>query len=501
MVDWGHCKVVDLRAECKRRGLPVSGLKATLVARLDEADSDTQAQAHTPAARTPKEGIREPQPAPQGRSGPLRSITAAVFCGAAAVAAGLWSQVVPPPREASVYESALQHQTAERENMTRFMVQRSEQMAAEIAAQLRAEGSDVEMLLAKEPFDVVVSGGGFRGQYAGGVLSILQLLEQEGLITIKRWAGSSIGACTAAHFATGNDFESFFRVPWAWQAMWDPRAFWRGARVVHEMEKHSLLPNALEVLKDGRLSVVLSELSWPRPWRTFFFFKRTTVTSFHSRDDLIQTLAASASIPFFTAPSIHGFSRWRGRFAADGGVVNNVPIFQDNKRPQLVINLGFLDYPHLYTFSPMDPAHHELVLKGQDDIFSFLLNPVHVSDCGLEEPAVGGSGSEHRLSCNSMGGSLMVLPPEEEGGEESEGDSETPGYWATLKKFHKEMRRRIELDAVPWLRIVCAEGGIALRLYMLVGAEEICSLPTIDVLEYMALLSCCFFTTALLLRM
>ena len=54
--------------------------------------------------------------------------------------------------------------------------------------------------------------GGFRGQYAGGVLSILQLLEQRGLINIKRWAGSSIGACTAAHFASGNDFESFFKV-------------------------------------------------------------------------------------------------------------------------------------------------------------------------------------------------------------------------------------------------------------------------------------------------
>ena len=33
-----------------------------------------------------------------------------------------------------------------------------------------------------------------------------------------------------------------------------------------------------------------------------------------------------------------------------------MPVFQDNVRPQLVINLGFLDYPHLYTFSPLDPG-------------------------------------------------------------------------------------------------------------------------------------------------
>mmetsp|Transcript_10853 Transcript_10853/g.28983 ORF Transcript_10853/g.28983 Transcript_10853/m.28983 type:complete len:302 (-) Transcript_10853:748-1653(-) len=265
------------------------------------------------------------------------------------------------------------------------------------------------------------------------------------------------------------------------------------------MEKHSLPADALDTFSDGRLSVVLSEISWPRPWRTFFVFKRTTVTSFLSREDLISTLAASASIPFFTAPSMHGFSIWRGRFVSDGGVVNNVPIFQDNKRPQLVINLGFLDYPHLYTFSPLDPAHHELVLKGQDDIFSFLLNPVHISDCGLEEPAVGGSGSEHRLSCNSMGGSLMVLPPEEEE-EAGEGLADALSHWGAFKKMYKEMRRRVELDAVPWLRIICVEGGIAIRLYSIVGAEGVCSLPTIDVLEYMAVLGSCFFTVMFLLR-
>ena len=77
------------------------------------------------------------------------------------------------------------------------------------------------------------------------------------------------------------------------------------------------------------------------------------MTSFASRADLINTLATSSSIPFFTAPSVFGVSAWRGGFAVDGGVVNNVPIFQDNVRSQLIINLGFLDYPHLYTFSPL----------------------------------------------------------------------------------------------------------------------------------------------------
>ena len=67
----------------------------------------------------------------------------------------------------------------------------------------------------------------------------------------------------------------------------------------------------------------------------------------------------------------------------------------------------------------------------------------------------------------------MVLPPEEEEAEAGEGDGESQSHWAACKKLYKEIRRRVELDAVPWLRIVCAEGGIALRLYTLVGAEGV----------------------------
>src|SRR5258708_5359564 len=40
MTDWNKAKVVDLRAELKKRGLPQTGLKPALVARLTAAENE-----------------------------------------------------------------------------------------------------------------------------------------------------------------------------------------------------------------------------------------------------------------------------------------------------------------------------------------------------------------------------------------------------------------------------------------------------------------------------
>ena len=105
-------QVIDLRAECKRRGLPVSGLKADLVARLQAENDSPYAHAYTPSGKIhARPRITSTRP----RGSPRRlSIKVIMLVGLLSVAVGFWLQI-PPLREPSLYESALLQQTTERE--------------------------------------------------------------------------------------------------------------------------------------------------------------------------------------------------------------------------------------------------------------------------------------------------------------------------------------------------------------------------------------------------
>ncbi|KAI1405269.1 hypothetical protein F4819DRAFT_444610 [Hypoxylon fuscum] len=65
--DWNKLKVVDLKAELKRLGLPLNGIKATLVKRLEEANSEQDPEKD---ASQPPDSVREETRDASGESPP-----------------------------------------------------------------------------------------------------------------------------------------------------------------------------------------------------------------------------------------------------------------------------------------------------------------------------------------------------------------------------------------------------------------------------------------------
>jgi len=178
--------------------------------------------------------------------------------------------------------------------------------------------------------DVACGGGGFRGQYTGGVLSVLKALERRGALRIHRYSGASIGAAAATCFAAEGDFENYFRAPYGWQALYTGH-FWRGYPTFRAMME-AVLPHNAHRLASGRVFVSVTTLT-PQP-------SNVMVSDFRDRKELLDSLCASGTIPLLTGNPL--FSRWGGSVALDGGLTNNVPTFEDMVRPQLVINLGHI---------------------------------------------------------------------------------------------------------------------------------------------------------------
>jgi hypothetical protein len=127
------------------------------------------------------------------------------------------------------------------------------------------------------------------------------------------------------------------------------------------------------------------------------------VSQFASRDDLMDACMASSCIPYVSDDGIG--RRFRGEYVLDGGVINNVPHFNDHKRRQIAIRLSKVshrvclfvshvaattvlnahdthhthhtrapqvNYPTFVSFTPVDPCVEALVVRGALEARRFL---------------------------------------------------------------------------------------------------------------------------------
>lgn len=111
--------------------------------------------------------------------------------------------------------------------------------------------------------DVVVSGGGMKGYYVVGAWSVLRHLIKKGVIRVRRWAGASVGACSAMYMCC--DVE-----PLRWAATYfECRAYLigTGGSVTQSFNEvsHRILPDNAAELCSGKVFVSITHMTLTGP--------------------------------------------------------------------------------------------------------------------------------------------------------------------------------------------------------------------------------------------
>ena len=98
-----------------------------------------------------------------------------------------------------------------------------------------------------------------------------------------------------------------------------------------------VIPQDAYKICTGRLFISITILTWLGP-------KNMIVSEFTSNQDLFECCLASSSIPYLTHR--YGIRNYRSHWVVDGGITNNVPVFSDGLRRQMVISSYM--YIHIY---------------------------------------------------------------------------------------------------------------------------------------------------------
>jgi len=201
--------------------------------------------------------------------------------------------------------------------------------------------------------DVVISGGGLRGYFTCGALHVLR---RNPRIRIRRIAGTSAGAWCSAFYHCGLTTEMWCHSYLKTKLKLDIGLSLLEAYTEINNESFDMFPPDAHERCSGKVFINITTIS------NFGVVRNTVVSEFATRDDLIDACMASSSIPYLSTAGLG--KRYRGELVVDGGILNNVPVFRDGTRPQIVLRLSSVPYPSLESFAPVDICIEALILRG-----------------------------------------------------------------------------------------------------------------------------------------
>lgn len=208
--------------------------------------------------------------------------------------------------------------------------------------------------------DLVISGGGFLGYYLVGMDRVLKKLSREKIIRIVRYSGTSVGALASVAMICGIGKEMIALYD---QLQGHPDYFPK----IREYFL-SILPEDAHERCSGRLFICIT--TFHLVWNVIPCFRPMVVSSFQSKEDLVEACMASSNFPFFVSPNL--FYRYRGMRCLDGCFTRNLNVFHDGARPQLLVRLIRIPYSWRSAFSPFQDLITPLIVRGALETERFL---------------------------------------------------------------------------------------------------------------------------------
>ena len=214
--------------------------------------------------------------------------------------------------------------------------------------------------------DIVVEGGGMKGYYVSGAAAVLQ--RQLPNLSLCRFAGASAGALLITCLCCNVD-------PAVWTMSYNE--LWPGTDEenlplmdVYKRRWFQIMPVNAYKLCSGRVFISMTVV-------TRSGLRNLIVSEYSSNEDLFDAIKASTFIPHLTD---RGWTKtYRGHSVLDGGLTNNLPVFTDGRRPQIVVHLSNVHYPgsgFLSYFFPnldlQDTCIEALAVRGAYDMKRFI---------------------------------------------------------------------------------------------------------------------------------
>ena len=206
----------------------------------------------------------------------------------------------------------------------------------------------------KEEMDMVINGGGFKGYCAGGILLVLEKYNL--MKNIKSIRGVSAGAQMSCLNLVKDKVREGLRLYYYGRTLKN-----NVTNIINIFDlNYDIFPdNIHEIANKQNISFISTEIRW-------FSIRKTTLSNFRSKSNLIQCLKASCSIPFLFNNKWPFCVNIDNNYYIDGAFSDINGLNYYTNRKQLLINLANIRYPLYKAINPniIDDNLEEIIIKG-----------------------------------------------------------------------------------------------------------------------------------------